>query len=589
MKGGKIRRIQEIKGSKVLVYFTSARHPIGARIAKDAVLNQTLRRVAHRGIIRVFFMEDKTKTTEQLIREVSSLKQRIAELERLSPVGGKGEQASRASEDLFVQFARHIPGSVYVKDADRRIVYHTGNGEQYFEVTPDKWLGKTSEEILPPEFAAEERQHDEAVLRGETVKTTTTRPHADELRTWVNYRFPICGYDKLNYIGCISFDITESKQVKKIYESLMENSLMVVFIVQDGRFRFLNERALGVTGYLAEELVGREADVLIHPDDREMVRHRGSELLFRRDSTPIQYRLLDKQGQIKRMLQVVSPIHFDGRRAMLGNAMDVTDLWKAETENIELEERVTERTRELKESTAQLIQAEKLMALGELTASVAHELKQPLNTIKIIGQSILRDIEKKRFDEQSARDDLPEIIRQVDKMAQIIDHMRVFTRRPIEACNEIVALNGVIGNALKFVEQQMKTHNIEIVKELAADLPEVLGDSIRLEQVVINLINNARHAVEQAGKENKRIEVRTGKESDGRTVWLDVKDNGMGISEEAQKKIFQPFFTTKEPGKGTGLGLSVSKKIIEEHKGTMEFTSNLGEGAAFRFVLPMKS
>jgi hypothetical protein len=117
-------------------------------------------------------------------------------------------------------------------------VYQTGNVEQHCGVTPDKWLGKTSEEIWPPEFAAEERQHDEAVLRGETVKTITTRPHDDELRTWINYRFPIRGLDKLTYIGCISFDITESKQVKKIYESLMDSSLMVVFIVQDGRFRF---------------------------------------------------------------------------------------------------------------------------------------------------------------------------------------------------------------------------------------------------------------------------------------------------------------------------------------------------------------
>jgi C4-dicarboxylate-specific signal transduction histidine kinase len=264
---------------------------------------------------------------------------------------------------------------------------------------------------------------------------------------------------------------------------------------------------------------------------------------------------------------------------------------RKETEllNRTLEERVEERTRELQESTMQLIQAEKLVAIGELAASVAHELKQPLNTIKIIGQSILRDIEKKRFEEQSAKEDLPEIINQVNKMSEIIDHMRVFARRPIEGASERVDLNLVIDNALKFVAQQLKNHSIEIVMNLAADLPNVLGDSVRLEQVIVNLINNARHAVEKNNKEQKLIEVRTGKGDDGQTVLLEVKDNGIGITEEAKKKIFQPFFTTKEPGKGTGLGLSVSKKIIEEHKGTLDFFSNVGEGTVFRFVLPSAS
>ena len=255
--------------------------------------------------------------------------------------------------------------------------------------------------------------------------------------------------------------------------------------------------------------------------------------------------------------------------------------------NRTLEERVEERTRELQESTMQLIQAEKLVALGELAAGVGHELKQPLNTIKIISQSILRDIEKKRFDEQSARDDLPEIIHQVDKMAEIIDHMRVFTRRPGEVTNETVDLNLVIGDALKFVGQQLKDHNIALVTELDGDLSKVLGDSVRLEQVVINLINNARYAVEKNGKEEKRIEIRTGPGSDGQTVTLEVKDNGIGIPEHAKQKIFQPFFTTKEPGKGTGLGLSISKKILDEHRGTLEFFSQAGEGTLFRLALPV--
>jgi C4-dicarboxylate-specific signal transduction histidine kinase len=285
---------------------------------------------------------------------------------------------------------------------------------------------------------------------------------------------------------------------------------------------------------------------------------------------------------------VMAEMQLRAREQQLRAANQHLEEARQETEllNRTLEERVEERTRELQESTLLLIQAEKLTALGELAASVAHELKQPLNSIKIISQAILRDIEKKRFDEQSAREDLPDIIHQVDKMAEIIDHMRVFTRRPIDGANELVDVNQVIRDALKFSGQQLKDHNIILITEFGPDLGNVLGDSVRLEQVVVNLIRNARHAVEENGKAEKRIEVRTSRGSDGQTVAVEVKDNGIGIPEQDQDKIFQSFFTTKESGQGTGLGLSVSKKIVAEHQGRLEFISQAGEGTLFRLVLP---
>jgi diguanylate cyclase (GGDEF)-like protein/PAS domain S-box-containing protein len=275
-------------------------------------------------------MGEEMMTKAQLIREVSLLRLRIAELEGWASERVQQARVGRSQEDLFVQVARHFPGSVYIKDADRRIVYLTENVEQYFGVKPDEWLGKTSEEIWPEELATDVRRHDEAVLRGETVKSMTIRPQGDSLQTWVTYRFPIHGHEGPPFIGCISFDITEYKQTEAIYERLMESSLIVVFIVQDGRFRFINTRVLEVAGYQAGELIGRDADILIHPEDRDEVKKRGREILCRRHATPIEYRIVTKQGRIKWIMQVVSPIHFNGERAMLGNAMDITDRKQAE-------------------------------------------------------------------------------------------------------------------------------------------------------------------------------------------------------------------------------------------------------------------
>jgi len=240
---------------------------------------------------------------------------------------------------------------------------------------------------------------------------------------------------------------------------------------------------------------------------------------------------------------------------------------------------------ELKETTAQLIQSEKLAALGELTAGVAHELNQPLNVTKIICQSILRDIQRGEYDQEIVAADLPEVVNQINKMAEIIDHMRVFTRRSEGEVKEKIDVNTLVKGAFKFLEQQLKDHNIEVIKELRSDLPQVIGDPVRLEQVFMNLITNARHALESCEKKNKKMEIKS--LIDKSFVVVEIRDNGNGISEELKSKIFQPFFTTKEPGKGTGLGLSVSNKIMEEHRGKIELESQAGEGALFRVSLPV--
>jgi PAS domain S-box-containing protein len=244
--------------------------------------------------------------------------------------------------------------------------------------------------------------------------------------------------------------------------------------------------------------------------------------------------------------------------------------------------------RELKDATAQLIQSEKLSALGELTAGVAHELKQPLNGIKIISQSLLKDIERGQFEEEELGEDLQDVVNQVNKMAEIIDHMRIFTRSSEGTVHETIDVNSIVEGAFKFLGQQLKNHNIEVGEDLGSDLPKVDGDPNRLEQVFLNLISNARNAIKGGGKEKMRINIRTYTDNTngGSSVVIEVKDNGSGVPEHIREKIFQPFFTTNAPGNGTGLGLSVSSKIIEEHRGRIELDSTVGEGTTFRMILP---
>lgn len=274
-------------------------------------------------------------------------------------------------------------------------------------------------------------------------------------------------------------------------------------------------------------------------------------------------------------------VDFNDKIGLLGDAFN-----KMAADLMAMIDNLKKTNEELKKTTVQLVQSEKLSALDELTAGVTHEMNQPLNVIKIICQSRLRDIEKDRFDKNSAKEDLSEIVNQINKMAEIIDHMRIFSRRTEGAAEDKVDVSSVIESSFIFLGQQLKNHNIEVIKELTPNLPKIHGNEVSLEQVLINFITNARYALGKSGKENKRIWIKTYAIEDQKAVAVEVKDNGIGIPEDLQEKIFQAFVTTKEKGEGTGLGLSISKKIVEEHKGRIEMESKVGEGSTFRVILP---
>ena len=197
----------------------------------------------------------------------------------------------------------------------------------------------------------------------------------------------------------------------------------------------------------------------------------------------------------------------------------------------------------------------------------------------------MRDIQEDRFEREELEQDLSDVVVQVDKMAEIIDHMRVQARHPEELPMREIDVKDVMENPFKLLGQRLTNHNIEVMKKLSPDLL-IMGDPIRLERVFLNLITNARNAVESSGKEDMKIELRAYKDDNQKAVIAEVKDNDIWIPEYLKWVIFQPFFSTKEPGEGTDLGLSVASQIVEEHKGRIELESQEGEGSVFRAILP---
>src|SRR2546426_713815 len=232
----------------------------------------------------------------------------------------------------------------------------------------------------------------------------------------------------------------------------------------------------------------------------------------------------------------------------------------------------------LRETQAQLVQAAKMSALGQLVSGVAHELNNPRSVIVGYGQLLL------------ARDVAPGVLRpielmvsQADRMAKIVRNLLLFARqRPAERTT--VSLTDVLDQTLALRLNQMQISAIAVDKKFARGLPSVLADPHQLEQVFLNLLLNAEQAMLEA-KHGGRIILTTGVTRDGRSVYAEVIDDGPGIAHEALPHVFEPFFTTKTVGTGTGLGLSVSYGIVEEHGGHLAVGSRPGR-TGFRLELP---
>jgi histidine kinase len=372
----------------------------------------------------------------------------------------------------------------------------------------------------------------------------------------------------------MSLDITERKELEeklekseRKYHEIFNHIPNPVFVLDFDSLEVLdcNKSVTAVYGLTRPEILGRSFLDLFLPEERSQYA-----LDFRTASELNQIKHLHKDQRRIVVNIRISPGEYPGRKVLLVTTSDITK--RLETEQ-------------------NLIQASKMATLGEMATGIAHELNQPLSVIKTASSFFIKKLERQQaIDETTLEGILRKIDANVDRATRIIAHMRQFARKS-DLKLERVQLNDILQRAFDIFSQQLKLRSIEVVWQTDPDLPKIDADPGRLEQVFINLLINARDAIEErwgvaeAGAGEKRIVLAT--RAVQQTVVCEICDTGTGIPASMAEKIFEPFFTTKQAGKGTGLGLSISYGIVQDCRGSIKVRPHAGGGACFLMKFPI--
>ncbi len=367
----------------------------------------------------------------------------------------------------------------------------------------------------------------------------------------------------------------------------------IISIDDHGIIEFMNGSAQEMFGYRQDEATGQNVSILMPSPYREDHDKYVASYLASGEKKIIgigrEVVGLRKDGSIFPIDLSVAETRLSDRRVFIGTIRDITVRKQAEEavakSNQVLERALAdlhEKTEELRTMTQQLWQAAKLASVGELAASIAHELNNPLATVVLRVESVLT-----RTPADDPRRRALEIIDQESKrMADLVSNLLQFCRRGVEQSSS-VDVRQELSKSLELVHHHLKKHNITVTRKFDPHTPIIFADRQKLRQVFLNLLTNACDAMLSGGTLTVGASTTT-MPSGKPAVVLEFSDTGPGIPAEFLDRVMEPFFSTKEEGKGTGLGLAICKRIIHDHRGALQIHSNVGQGTTVRIMLPIE-
>jgi two-component system NtrC family sensor kinase len=358
-----------------------------------------------------------------------------------------------------------------------------------------------------------------------------------------------------NRIGLVFYKAQHQEEIlntKRFYQDLVSKAGRAIVTIRDGKISSWNEVAASIFGISASEAAGKEISLIL-PEDAE--------------------------ERMTRVIEEGGIVSFETKGKRKDDAeLDVCVTLSRMTDEAELVGIIADLT-ERKRLQRQILQSEKLAAVGELIAGVAHELNNPLAAV--IGYSEL--LREQTDLGQAVQEDLGMIHVSAERCKEIVEKLLRFARK--ETTQFLTMnLNQVLRDTVALRQHEMELRNVEIRVEEKASLPAMFGNPGQLQQVFLNLLNNAFDAIQEAGRSGQ---IRITVEQQQEMAVVKFQDTGPGIPEGKLSRIFDPFFTTKQTGRGTGLGLSIAYRIVENHGGHIEVDSADGKGSTFQVRLPM--
>jgi PAS domain S-box-containing protein len=382
------------------------------------------------------------------------------------------------------------------------------------------------------------------------------------------------------YVANIITDISEHERAEQAireseekYRGVVEESLVGVYIIEEGLFKYVNKQYCDISGYTYDELVNKVYHLeLVHPDDVGRVRDNTNERLRgETDSIAYQFRMIRKDGQ-EIMVKALGSVSINrGRPAIIGTLLDISN------------EQALEQ---------QLRQAHKMEAIGQLAGGVAHDFNNILTAL--IGYGNLLKMKMKEDD--PLRLYVDQMLASSEKAASLTQNLLAFSRKQMIKL-EPFEVNSIIKDTKRLLKRLL-TEDIELKLILSEEDLTILTDTTQLHQILLNLATNARDAMPQGGTltiETREVELGKdfyffhGKGGSGKYIRVSVSDTGHGMDDKTKEEIFNPFFTTKEVGKGTGLGLSIVYGIVKQHNGLIDVQSIPGRSTTFHLYFPAAS
>ena len=487
------------------------------------------------------------------------------------------KQTSRL-EQLFEQ----APEGVAILDTDDRMVRVNQEFTRMFSYEPDELLGRTIQDVIVPEELLEESREYVRQVRSGRLEVETVRKRKDGSLVHVSLlAVPVItssGEQVANY--AIYRDITERKRAEEHlresearFQAMADTAPVMIWMTgTDGLCNYFSKPWLDFTGRTMEQEVGLGWLQGVHPDDVQGCFDGFLPAFEVRKPFSMEYRLRRADGEYRWVIESGIPRYTPGGEfsGYIGSNIDITERKRAEEER-----------ERLRRAQADLAHITRVTTMGELTASLAHEIKQPIAAAVTDARTCLKWLARDRPEIDEAREAASRIIKDVTRASEITGRIRSLFKKE-EPQRELVDVNEIIREMVVLLHGEVVRYSISIRTDLATDLPKIRGDRVQLQQVFMNLMLNAIDAMNEMD-DAKELTIKSQRNPDDQLL-ISVSDNGVGLPPRHVDKIFEAFFTTKP--QGTGMGLSISRSIVESHGGRLWAAANSKRGTTFQFTLP---